>query len=237
MTHHKVAVVTGATQGIGKAIVLQFAQAGFNVAFCSRNADNVNSLAQALNTQFPNQKFVGVAADMSLPQDVQQFCNEVKNNFENIDVLINNAGTFVGGSMLTEPENTLETLINTNLYSAYHATRLLAPVMITQGSGYIFNICSIASIQAYAHGGSYSVSKFALLGFTKSLREELKPHNIRVTAVLPGATLTQSWAGVALPAQRFMPAEDIAQSIFDIYNLSPRTVVEELILRPQLGDI
>jgi short-subunit dehydrogenase len=109
--------------------------------------------------------------------------------------------------------------------------------MITQGSGYIFNICSIASIQAYAHGGSYSVSKFALLGFTKSLREELKPHNIRVTAVLPGATLTQSWAGVALPAQRFMPAEDIAQSIFDIYNLSPRTVVEELILRPQLGDI
>ena len=103
--------------------------------------------------------------------------------------------------------------------------------------GYIFNMCSIASIKAYANGGSYGISKFALYGMTKVLREELKEFNIKVTAVLPGATLTASWEGVDLPEERFIKVEDIAELIWTTYRLSDRTVVEDLVIRPQLGDI
>jgi short-subunit dehydrogenase len=103
--------------------------------------------------------------------------------------------------------------------------------------GHIFNVCSIASIQAYANGGAYAISKFALLGFSKCLREELKSYQIRVTAVLPGATRTASWDGTSLPDERFMPSEDIAETIFAAYALSNRSVVEEILIRPQLGDI
>jgi hypothetical protein len=98
-------------------------------------------------------------------------------------------------------------------------------------------MCSIASTKAYANGGSYAVTKFALLGLSKCLREELKEFGIRVTAVMPGATKTQSWDGVKLPDERFMKTEDVADMIFASYSISARSVVEEIIIRPQLGDI
>ena len=109
--------------------------------------------------------------------------------------------------------------------------------MIERKSGHVFTTGSIAGIQAYAGGGSYSISKIALLGFTKALREDMKPHGIRVTSILPGATYTASWEGVDLPLERFMKATDIADAIYGAYALSNQTVVEEIILRPQLGDI
>jgi len=111
------------------------------------------------------------------------------------------------------------------------------PQMIHNRSGHIFNICSIASIMAYANGGSYSISKFAMLGFNKVLREEMKPHGIRVTAVLPGATLTPSWDGADLPASRLMKPEDVADAVMGAYLLSKNSVVEEILIRPQEGDI
>jgi short-subunit dehydrogenase len=104
-------------------------------------------------------------------------------------------------------------------------------------SGHIFNMCSIASIKAYDNGGSYAIAKFALLGFSKCLREELKAHGIRVTAIMPGATKTASWDGVDLPEERFMKVEDVAEMVYAAYSLSGRSVVEEVIIRPQLGDI
>ena len=126
------------------------------------------------------------------------------------EVLVNNAGVFLPGMIETEVDGALEHMINTNLYSAYHLTRSLMPEMKRLKKGYIFNMCSIASIKAYANGGSYGISKFALYGMTKVLREELKEFNIKVTAVLPGATLTASWEGVDLPEERFIKVEDIA---------------------------
>ena len=98
-------------------------------------------------------------------------------------------------------------------------------------------MCSISSIRAYPNGGSYAISKFALLGFSKVLREELKAFNIRVTAILPGATKTASWDGVNLPEDRFMAVEDVADTVYAAYALSGRSVVEEVLIRPQLGDI
>jgi short-subunit dehydrogenase len=154
-----------------------------------------------------------------------------------VDVLVNNAGYFLPGSISTEPEGTLESMIHANLYSAYYTTRGLVQKMKEKRDGHIFNICSIASIKAYSNGGSYAITKFGMLGFSKCLREELKEFGIRVTAVMPGATKTASWDGVDLPEERFMKIEDVAETIYAAYSLSKRSVVEEIIIRPQLGDI
>ncbi len=139
--------------------------------------------------------------------------------------------------MTEEEDVALESLINANVYSAYHTTRGLIARMKSEKRGHIFTMCSIASIIAYPNGGSYAISKFALLGFTKVLREELKDSGIRVTAVLPGATRTSSWEGTNLPDERFMKPEDVADAVFGAYSLSPQSVVEEILIRPQLGDI
>jgi len=128
--------------------------------------------------------------------------------------------------------------LNINLMSAYHLSRTLLPAMMNDSitkHKHIFNICSIASLQAYANGGSYSISKFALLGFSKNLREELKPFNIKVTAVMPGAVYTDSWAGI--DENRIMQTSDIAKLVYTASQLSPQACVEDIVIRPQLGDL
>jgi short-subunit dehydrogenase len=150
---------------------------------------------------------------------------------------VNNTGEFLPGSIHTEAEGTLEKMMQANLYSAYHLTRILLPKMMETKSGHIFNMCSTASIEAYPNGGSYSLSKFALLGLSKNLREEMKPFNIKVTAIIPGAVYTDSWSESGLPEERFMKVNDIAEMVYAASQLSPRACVEEILLRPQLGDI
>ena len=151
--------------------------------------------------------------------------------------LVNNAGVFLPGLISEEDDGLLEQQIETNLNRAYYLTRALLPLMLPQQRGDIFNMCSIASKIAYPNGGSYSISKFALLGFSKVLREELKDKGIRVSAILPGATWSNSWAGVDLPEERLMQANAIAIAVWSAYQMSPSAVVEEIVLRPQLGDL
>ncbi len=231
--NNKTIVITGASKGIGFAIAEKFFAEGWNLALCARNIESLKNYFPQTDTQ----KVLVLACDVSDKAQVKIFADEVLKTFKTIDILVNNAGTFIPGAAHEEAEGTLEMLIETNLYSAYHLSRKLIPQMKLQGSGSIFNVCSVASIHAYPNGGSYSISKFALLGFSKALREELKPHNIRVTALLPGATLTDSWAGSNLPESRFIKSSDIADLIFSICNLSSSTVIEDVVLRPVLGDI
>jgi len=139
---------------------------------------------------------------------------------------------FTPGEILHEDAGALEHMINTNLYSAYNLTRALAPRMIDQGAGHIFNICSVASLLALPGGGSYSISKFAMLGFSKVLAK-----GVKVTSVMPGATWSNSWAGVDLPVSRLMQADDIAKQIWAAYDTSAAAVIEDIVLRPQLGDL
>jgi short-subunit dehydrogenase len=169
--------------------------------------------------------------------ELKAFADEVTERLGTTDILVNNAGIFTPGQAYSEADGALEKLIETNLYSAYYLSRWLIPGMIQQKSGHIFNMCSVASLGAYPNGGSYSISKFALLGLSKALREELMNFNIRVTSLMPGATLTESWKGVDLPETRFMKATDVADLVWGIYNLSEATVVEDVVLRPLLGDI
>lgn len=228
----KLALVTGGTKGIGKAVIERFAKSGFDIITCSRTEDDLLQLKNDIEVEY------GVSVrtqkvDMSSKQDVLNFGRGI----DKVDVLVNNAGVFIPGQLQDEEDGILEKMINTNLYSAYHLTRQLLPNMISSNSGHIFNLCSTASFVPYINGGSYCISKFALLGFSKVLREELKEKNIRVTSIMPGATMSASWEGVDLPEERFMKASDVAEAIFNAYSMSDRTVIEEIVMRPQLGDI
>jgi short-subunit dehydrogenase len=109
--------------------------------------------------------------------------------------------------------------------------------MMKNNSGHIFNMCSIASLKAYHNGGSYSISKYALKGFSENLREEMKPFNIKVTAVYPGAVLTATWDGADIPPARIMEADDVATMIYAASFLTPQACVEDIVIRPLLGDL
>ncbi|MEO6220219.1 MAG: SDR family oxidoreductase, partial [Ginsengibacter sp.] len=132
---------------------------------------------------------------------------------------------------------TLEKMIEVNLYSAYHLTRALLPSMMKKNHGHIFNMCSIASLQAYNNGGAYSISKYALMGFSKNLREEMKPYNIKVTSVYPGAVYTSSWEGSGIDPSRILEVNDIADMIYAASQLSPQACIEDIVIRPQAGDL
>ena len=153
------------------------------------------------------------------------------------DVLVNNAGLFIQGTISDEPADNLQKLMEINLYSAYHLTRALLPAMKAQGRGHIFNMCSIASLRAYPHGSSYGITKYAMAGFNANLREEMKPFGIKVTGVFPGATMSDSWAGSGVQPERIMQANDVAKMIVSAAQLSPAAVVEDIVMRPQLGDL
>jgi NAD(P)-dependent dehydrogenase (short-subunit alcohol dehydrogenase family) len=229
-------LVSGGTKGIGRAIIERFAKEGFDIFTCSRNEGDLSALRAALASNYPTCSVHTFVADLSKKEEVLSFAESVK-ALGIPDVIVHNTGVFLPGSLHEEADGNLEFLMDTNLYSAYYLTRAFAKELIQRRSGHVFSIGSIAGITAYANGGSYSVSKWAMLGMTKCFREEFKPHQIKVTSILPGATLTDAWAGVDLPATRFVNTEDVADSVWGAYNLSPGAVVEELIIRPQLGDI
>ena len=229
-------IITGASRGIGKAIAEMFAGAGYTLLLGSRGEKSLYDTMSELQTRYPQSTIKARPVDMSVKEEASQFgdwCLE----YGVPGILVNNAGNFLPGSVHNEAEGILEQMIHTNLYSAYHLTRKVLPVMIEAKSGHIFNICSIASLNAYPNGGSYSISKFALLGFSKNLREEMKPHGIKVTAVCPGATLSASWDGFDIDPKRIMETADVAKMIYAAPQLSPMAVVEDIILRPQLGDL
>jgi short-subunit dehydrogenase len=229
-------VVTGGTKGIGRAAIEVFAAHGFRIFTCSRSENDLETLRREITEMYPEVKLFTEVCDMGDKAAVILFSKKVTEQFDTVDVLINNAGLFLPGTISEEDEGTFETMINVNIGGAYHLTRALLPLVKRSKGGHIFNMCSTASITAYTNGGSYCISKFAMLGFSRVLREELKTEKVRVTAVLPGATLTDSWAGTTLSGERFMQSSDIARAVWDCYSLKT-AVVEELLLRPQLGDI
>lgn len=230
-------IITGASKGIGRAIANIFAAQGYTLFICSRNEVSLYKTVESILGLYPNATIHAKPTDMANQTEVKAFADWVLSKTNFIDILINNAGQFLPGSIYNEEEGLLEKMIATNLYSAYHFTRYLLPNMMLQKSGHIFNICSIASLNAYSNGGSYSISKFALLGFSKNLREEMKPYGIKVTAVMPGATLSASWDGFDIDPTRIMEINDVAKMVFAASQLSPQAVVEDIILRPQLGDL
>ncbi|HEX6171812.1 MAG TPA: SDR family oxidoreductase [Chitinophagaceae bacterium] len=229
-------LITGASRGIGKAIAEIFAANGRSLFLSSRNEVALYKAMEDLQTNYPSVQIKAKAFDLADKQqakDLGSWCLK----YSVPDILVNNAGLFEPGSVYNEPEGTLESQLAVNVSSAYHLTRVLLPKMMDRKSGHIFNLCSIASLHAYKNGGAYSISKFAMHGFSKNLREEMKPYNIKVTSVHPGAVLTDSWSGYDNSSKRIMEAEDIAKMIYACTQLSAAACVEDIVIRPQLGDL
>ncbi len=231
------AVISGATKGIGRAIAEILAAEGYDIAVCARNASDLEALKSEFAQKYPKINVLTHVTDVRDKKQVLEFAAKITNCWSKLDVLVNNAGTFTPGNIHQEADGVFEQLMETNLYSAYYLTRALIPLMLNHKHGHIFNICSVASLMAYPNGGSYSISKFALLGFSKALREELKQKGVKVTAILPGATWTDSWAGVSLPESRLMQAKDVAIALLAATKMSASAVIEEIVMRPQLGDL
>jgi NADP-dependent 3-hydroxy acid dehydrogenase YdfG len=190
-----------------------------------------------LHQKFPDAEIIAQPCDVSDKKQLKAFAEEIKTQWNAVEVLVNNAGIFLPGQVHKEKSGTLEQLLKTNLYSAYYLTQYLVKMMMKEKRGHIFNMCSTASIMAYESGGSYGISKFALLGFSKNLRVEMIPYHVKVTSVISGATFTSSWEGSDLPEKRFMKVEDVANLVWNAYTMSPQTVVEEILVRPMKGDV
>ena len=229
-------LITGASRGIGKAIATIFAANGKSLFLSSRNEVALYKAMEELQSNYPSISIKAKAFDLSKKENAQELGNWCL-KYATPDIIVNNAGSFEPGSVYNEAEGSLENQLAINLNSAYHLTRVLLPKMMERRSGHIFNLCSIASLHAYDNGGAYSISKFAMYGFSKNLREEMKPYNIKVTSVHPGAVLTDSWGDYDNSSNRIMETEDIAKMIFACTQLSPAACVEDIVMRPQLGDL
>ncbi|MDE2834466.1 MAG: SDR family NAD(P)-dependent oxidoreductase [Bacteroidota bacterium] len=224
-------VVTGASQGIGAAIAAAFAEStDLPIALVARTQSNLDRVADQT-------RGVTFSCDVTRGDAVSAMAQEVITRFGAPAVLVNNAGRFVPGSIMDTDTSAFMDQLEVNLVSGYMVTRAFLPAMLEQGAGHLFFMGSVASIKAYPGAAAYCAAKHGLLGLARCLRQETKSAGLRVTTLMPGATLTPSWDGSQLPPSRLMDAADIAQTVVDIWRLSHRTVVEGIVLRPQEGDI
>ena len=233
---NQLVVVSGGSKGIGRATIERFASEGYDVATCSRNRSELEKMQSDVQKAYNTNVYI-FQADMAVKDETLGFIDFVKDLNREVEVLVNNTGMFVPAPIHEEEEGLLEAMIATNLYSAYYLSRAFIPEMKSRKSGHIINVCSVASIKAYPTGGSYSISKHAMYGLSRGLREEMKPHGVRVTSIMPGATKTSSWDGEEVEPGRLMKPEDIAELIWTSFSLSSLSVVEDIVVRPQLGDI
>jgi short-subunit dehydrogenase len=224
------ALITGATKGIGRAIAIKLWENGYDLVLAARNANELEILRN--NLLITGRTISVYPVDFSVKESVYQFLNQADVEAGFIDVLVNNVGTFLPGSMLDEDDETFEKQQNLNVNAGYYTSKFLGKKMRAAGHGHIFNICSVASKAPVKNGGSYSVTKAAMLSLNHVLRQELAPHNVKVTAFLPGSTKTSSWEGTTIPDEKFVQPEDIAETLFTILNLSKGVNVDEVLITP-----
>ncbi|MDN3585854.1 SDR family oxidoreductase [Pedobacter aquatilis] len=224
------ALITGATKGIGRAIAVKLWQNGFDLALVARNQKELESFKNELLLN--RRKVLIYVVDCSNKEQVYNFLNKVDDELGFVDVLVNNVGTYLPGSLIDEKDEVFEKQQQLNINSAYYISKFFAKKMRSARRGHIFNICSVASKAAVKNGGSYSVTKAAMLSLNNVLRQELAPHNVKVTAFLPGSTKTSSWEGTTIPDEKFVQPEDIAETLFTILNLSKGVNVDEVLITP-----
>jgi NAD(P)-dependent dehydrogenase (short-subunit alcohol dehydrogenase family) len=232
-----VVLITGASQGIGAAIAGTFAREvkGVRLALVARNVAKLKVTAKACVRHGARAEVF--ECDVSNEASVALMAEAVKKQFRVVDVLINNAGTFTMAPFIDTKVGEFDRLIAVNLRSAFLVTQAFLPAMLKRKRGDIFFMSSIAGLGAYPQAAAYCAAKFGVTGLAKVLRAETKDQGVRVCCVHPGATWSPSWAKSGVKPERIMPAEDIARAILDVYRLSRRTVVEEIVLRPQPGDV
>jgi len=229
--HHKVAVVTGGSRGIGAAIARKLAAMAVNVVICGRNQSELQRTASAINGQGGHcESFI---CDVSDLVSVEQFARSVYEKHDRVDILVNNAGigSFSGPLHSLDPAQ-WDKVINTNLRGVYYTIRAFAPKMIEQQSGDIINISSIASKNALPNGAVYAASKWGLNGLTFSVAEELRGHNIRVSIVCPGSVDTDLSPHTGKNKDRMLKPDDVAHAVEMLVSQAPQSFASEIVLRP-----
>jgi NADP-dependent 3-hydroxy acid dehydrogenase YdfG len=232
-----VVLITGASQGIGAAIAKVFAAEvrGVRLALVARNAKNLAAVARACTKHGATVETF--ACDVADEAAVAAMAAAVAKRFGAVDVLINNAGVFAGAPFAETRVAEFDRIVAANLRSAFLVTQAFLPAMLRRKRGDIFFMSSIAGRAAYPNGAAYCAAKFGVTGLAAVLRAETKAAGLRVCCVFPGATVSPSWRGSGVAESRMMPTEDVARAFLDVYRLSRRTVVEEIVLRPKGGDI
>ena len=186
----QVALVTGASRGIGKAIAYLFAQEGMNVVICSRNENQIRKTAVEIQKDTGN-LVVPVKTDVRNHVDVDKLVQSALNEFGRIDILVNNAGVAIIKSLVETTDHEYDTIMDTNLSGVFFCCKSVLPHMIKQKSGYIINISSGAGKTGFANLSVYCASKFGVIGMTESLAEEVSDYGIKVFSMCPGAVATQ----------------------------------------------
>lgn len=230
-------LITGATKGIGKAVAVEMTKNNHSLALCARNQKELDLLKEELLSINPKIDVLTVKTDCSIKQEVAAFADKAIAQFKIIDVLVNNVGVFSPSPILQESDDMLDFHFNVNVVAPYILYKKLAPLMIKLNTGHIFNICSVASLQTIVGAGSYCVTKAALLSLNNIMREETKPSGVKVTAIMPGSTLTSSWDGTTISSDKFVQPDDVAKSILHIMQLSKGANVDQLMITPQSGQI
>lgn len=226
------ALITGASKGIGRAIALKLAEKGYNLALCARNTHELEELKAHLLALNPQQKVCIRSLDCAKQDQVLTFAQWAQQSLGFINVLVNNVGQYIPGTILDDADDDLLTQMQVNVFAAHSLCKFFGKEMRSRKMGHIVNICSIASIEPITSAGAYTVTKHALLGLTNVLREELKPSGVKVSAILPGATYTSSWEGTTIAPESFIQPEDIAEAVWTCVSLSPGASIEQVIVKP-----
>lgn len=224
---NKNALITGAGKGIGKAIAIALAKEGVNVILVSRTQTDVDQLA--IETSNLGVKSLALSADVSEINSINKAVEKALAEFKTIDILINNAGIASFGKFLELEPEAWEKIIKVNLMGTYYATRAVIPNMIERQTGDIINISSTAGLNGNALTSAYSASKFAVLGLTDSLMQEMRKHNIRVTALTPSTVATDMAKDLNLTdgnPEKVMQSEDIAELIIAQLKLNSRVFIK-----------
>jgi short-subunit dehydrogenase len=232
-----VVLITGASQGIGEAIARVFAREipGVRLALVARSEKNLRAVARACARLGAKPEIF--PCDVSDEAGVLALAAAVRKKIGTVDVLINNAGTFISVPFEETTAADFDRMLAVNLRSVFLVSKAFVPAMVRRRRGDIFNMSSVAGLRAFAGDAAYCASKYAVTGLSKVMRLELQDKGVRVCCVYPGATTSPSWKGSGVAAGRMMPADDVARAFYAVYRMTRRTVVEEIVLRPQLGDL
>ena len=227
----RVAIVTGGTRGIGRAVVERLADEKYAVILSGRDAKSTEKTAAALRAK--GHTAVGVAADARREEDQRRLVERARSEFGRLDALVNNAGIGSFGRVDEISAEDFRDVLETNLFGAWYAIRHAAPLMKASGGGFIVNVASLASINAFAGGAAYNASKFGLLGLSDAAMLDLRHDGIRVAVVMPGSVATEfgdSHRG--RESSWMLRSEDVAEAVADLLRFPDRAIPSRIELRP-----
>ncbi len=231
----KVAVVTGASKGIGKAIASAFAAAGAKVVLAARTRETLEQVAADLRES--GAEAMAVPTDVTDAAAVQRLIEKTLEIYERVDILVNNAGVGYFGPVIDFAPDDWDAVLNSNLKAVYLCAKSVLPQMFSQGGGQIINVLSIAAKVAFEASAAYCAAKAGALALTKVLAAEVRQQNIRVTAVLPGSVHTPFWEDVPEPPdfEQMLKPEHVAGIVVSVCQQPLGMVTEEIVVMPPFG--